>query len=328
MTFKFNNVYIGNTATITGPYESNGPLSKYFDKSYHDFYFGQRTWEQAESHILKECVDILLNKSGKTKYDIDVFLGGDLLNQLISTNYAASSLNIPYLGIYNACATSCEGLIIASMMIDSGKINNAVVGVSSHNNGAEKQFRYPVEYGGPKNKTTTFTTTGAAAILLNSTKSKLRIESGTIGRVVDLGTKDPFNMGAVMTPAAATVLYEHLRDTNREIGYYDLIITGDLGKYGKLMLKDYMVSEYNIKLKNYEDAGCIIYNEEQPVYAGGSGPACLPLVSYSYIFNKMKNGEYKRVLFIATGSLHSGTSVNQKLTIPAIAHAISVEVVE
>lgn len=328
MTLKFNNVYINNTATITGPYESNGPLSKYYDKSYQDFYFGQKTWEQAESHMIKEAVDILLNKARKTKLDIDVFIGGDLLNQLVSTNFAASSLNIPYLGIYNACATSCEGLIIASTLIETGKINNAVVGVSSHNNGAEKQFRYPVEYGGPKNKTTTFTTTGAACALLTSTKSKLKIESGTIGRVVDLGIKDVFNMGAVMAPAAATVLHDHLKDTNREIGYYDLIITGDLGKYGKLMFKDYMKSEYNITLKNYEDAGCVIYDENQPVYAGGSGPACLPLVSYSYIFDKMRQGEYRRVLFIATGSLHSGTSVNQKLTIPAIAHAVSVEVVE
>lgn len=327
MTFKYNNVYISDTATITGPYEGNGPLSKYFDKSYNDFYFNQKTWEQAESRLIEESVDLVLNKVGKTKFDIDLHISGDLLNQVAASNYAAASIGIPYLGIYNACATSCEGLIIASNMIESSQINNAIVSVSSHNNGAEKQFRYPVEYGGPKPKTCTFTTTGAASAYLTNTKSSIRIESGTIGQVVDMGIKDAFNMGAVMAPAAARTIYQHLKDTKREIGYYDLILTGDLGRYGKKMLVEYMKSEYNIHLKNYEDSACLIFDDEQPVYAGASGPACLPLVSYGLIFNKMRKKEFLRVLLVATGALHSSSMVNQKLTIPSIAHAVSVEVV-
>lgn len=329
MTFKYNNVYINDSATVTGPYESNGPLSKYFDKSYDDLYFGTKTWELAEVKLIEESIDILLNKISKTKFDINVLISGDLLNQLVATNYAASSLGIPLIGIYGACSTSVLGLIIAANMIESGQIKNAIASTSSHNNAAEKQFRYPTEYGGPKRKTTTFTATGGVSAYLSSYKKGIKVESGTLGTVVDLGITDVYHMGAVMAPAAAKTIYDHLRETKREIGYYDLILTGDLGIYGKEILKDYMLSEYNIDLKNYDDCGTIIYDvSKQPVYAGASGPACAPLVTYSYIFNKMYKREIKRVLLIATGALMNTTMVNTKNTIPAIAHAISLEVVE
>lgn len=329
MTFKYNNVYINETATITGPYESNGPLSKLFDKSYNEFYFGTKTWELAESKLIEESVDMVLNKIGKTKFDIDVHISGDLLNQITATNYAASSLGIPLIGIYSACSTSVLGLSIASNMIESNQIKNAVVSVSSHNNAAEKQFRYPVEYGGPKRKTTTFTCTGGATAYLSNSKKGIKVESTTIGSVVDLGIKDVYNMGAVMVPAAAKTIHDHLKDTKREIGYYDLVLTGDLGVYGKKILKEYIYTEYNIKLENYNDCGTIIYDvDKQPVYAGASGPVCAPLVTYSYVFDKMKKGELNRVLIVATGALMSSTLVNEKNTIPAIAHAISLEVVE
>ena len=329
MTFKYNNVYINDTATITGPYEANGPLSKYFDKSYNDLYFNTKSWELAEIKLIEESIDILLNKIGKTKFDIDVLVSGDLLNQIVATNYAASSLGIPLIGIYGACSTSVLGLIIASNMIEAKQIKNAITSTSSHNNAAEKQFRYPVEYGGPKRKTTTFTSTGGASAYLSSNKKGIKIESATLGTVVDLGVTDVYHMGAVMAPAAAKVIYDHLRETKREIGYYDLILTGDLGRYGKDILKDYMLTEYNIELKNYDDCGSMIYDiEKQPVYAGASGPACAPLVTYGYIFDKMYKKEIKRVLLVATGALMNTTMVNNKSTIPSIAHAISMEVVE
>lgn len=329
MTFKYNNVYINDTATITGPYEANGPLSKYFDKSYNDLYFNTKSWELAEIKLIEESIDILLNKVGKTKFDVDVLVSGDLLNQIVATNYAASSLGIPLIGIYCACSTSVLGLIIASNMIEAKQIKNAITSTSSHNNAAEKQFRYPVEYGGPKRKTTTFTSTGGASAYLSSNKKGIKIESATLGTVVDLGVTDVYHMGAVMAPAAAKVIYDHLRETKREIGYYDLILTGDLGRYGKDILKDYMLTEYNIELKNYGDCGSMIYDiEKQPVYAGASGPACAPLVTYGYIFDKMYKKEIKRVLLVATGALMNTTMVNNKSTIPSIAHAISMEVVE
>ena len=328
MTFKYDNVYINNASTVAGPYEQKGPLKNYYDATYDDFYSEMDTFEQAESKMIEDSVSILLSKVGKTKFDIDLFISGDLLNQLVSSNYAASNLSIPFMGVYNACATSVEGLIIASNMVESKQIKNCICAVSSHNNTAEKQFRYPVEYGGPKPKTTTFTTTGSASAYLSSNKEGIKIESGTVGKVVDLGVTDVYHMGAVMAPAAADTIITHLKDTKREIGYYDIILTGDLGVYGRDILKEYMKTEYGIELKNYNDTACMIYDtDKQPVYAGGSGPACAPLVTYSYVFNKMKKKEYARVLLVATGALHSPTMVNQKLSIPAIAHAISLEVI-
>lgn len=328
MTFKYKNVYINDTATVVGRYEKNGPLASYFDKSYNDFYFNKKTWEQAESFLIEDSVDLLLNKIAKTRFDIDLFISGDLLNQIVASNYAASNLKIPYLGIYNACASSVEGLIIASNMIDKEQISNAICSVSSHNNAAEKQFRYPVEYGGVKPKTTTFTVTGSASAYLSNIPKGIKVESGTVGTVVDMGIKDAYNMGAVMSPACADTIYQHLKDTKRDINYYDLVLSGDLGEYGKKILKEYMQVEYGIELKNYNDTACMIYDtERQSVYAGGSGPACAPLVTYAYIFDLMKKGKLKRVLLVATGALMSTTMVNEKMAIPAIAHAISLEVI-
>ena len=327
MTFYYKNVYLNETALITVPYEKKGPLVHYFDKSYDDFHFNTKTWEQAEQKIVEEAVDLLLLKSKKTKYDIDLHFGSDLSNQLASNNYAASNIKIPYIGIYSACASSVGELILASNMIESGQIKSCICTSSCHNNGAEKQFRYPVEYGGPKRKTTTFTVTGSAAALLSNQKSNIKIESSTIGTVQDLGVKDVYHMGAVMAPAAADTLYKHLKDTKRDISYYDYILTGDLGMYGKEILKDYMKIEYGIELKNYDDAACMIYADTKEAYAGGSGVACLPLVGYGYILSKMRMKDYKKVLFIATGALMNTSMTNQKLSIPSIAHLISLEVI-
>lgn len=328
MTFKYNNVYINEVSTITGPKEGEGPLSKFFDKSYSEYYMGSDTWEQAEVKMNTENIDLLLNKSNKSKKDVDIFISGDLLNQIVASSYAASTLNIPYMGIYSACATSTEGIIIASNMIEGGLINNSVVNVSSHNNASEKQFRYPVEYGGPKPVTQTFTVTGSASALISNKKSNIKVESATLGKCIDSGVKNVFDMGSVMAIAAADTIDKHLKDTKREIGYYDLILTGDLGMYGKNLLKDVLKDEYGYDTKNVDDSSCMIYDiNKQSVYAGGSGPACIALVTYSYILNLMRQGKLNRVLMVATGALMNPTMVNQKLSIPSIAHAVSLEVI-
>ena len=327
MTFKFKNVYLNATSTVTGPYEKKGPLNKYFDKSFDDLYANEKTFELAETKMLKDSIDILLNKANEKS--ADVFLSGDLLNQLVPSNLSALHLKMPYLGLYNACATSMEGLILGSTLIDSSKVKSAICEVSSNNCTAEKQFRYPNEYGASTPKVTTFTATGAASCYISKTPSEIKIESGTIGTVVDLGITDVYNMGAVMAPAAAQTLNEHLKSLKRDINYYDLIVTGDLGIFGKQILKDYVKEEYNLDLLKYNDCGIMLYNlNDQPVYAGGSGPVCCPLVSYSLILDRMKRGELNKVLIMSTGALHSPTLVNQKLSIPAICHAISLEVVK
>ncbi len=328
MTFKYNNVYITDTATVTGPYEAKGPLSKYFDYSYPNLYFGQKTWEQAESKSISDAVDILLDKVGLAKFDIDAFIAGDLLNQITASSYAGSNIPTSYIGIYAACATSTLGLAIGASMIESGVANKIICATSSHNNAAEKQYRYPVEYGGPKPKTTTFTSTGSAAALLSNKKSDIKITSATLGTVIDSTITDIYNMGAVMTPAAANTIYKHLKETGKTIDYYDLVLTGDLGIYGKKMLREFLQLEYGIVLKNYNDTGVMLYNlENQPVYAGASGPATAPLVTYGYILDQMKKGKLKKVLLVATGALMSPTMTNQKLSIPAIAHAVSLEAI-
>ena len=238
MTFKFNNVYINETATITGPYESNGPLGKYFDLCHKDLYFGERNFEEAEIHLINEAINTLLKKSKMDITSVDAFIGGDLLNQIVASNYAMMKVNKSFIGIYAACSTATLGLILGGVLIDGGFLNKVIAFTSSHNAAAEKQYRYPVEYGGPKPKTTTFTSTGGVAALLSKDAGNIKIESGTIGEVVSSRVKDVFNMGAVMAKAAADTIYKHLQDTGRDISYYDLVLTGDLGVYGMKIFRD------------------------------------------------------------------------------------------
>ena len=322
MTIKFSHSFINETATIAGPYEAGGPISKYFDKVYEDLYFGEKTWEQAEKKLILESVQMVKDKAGVSSCDL--LIGGDLLNQIVASNYSMVGDN-SFIGIYAACATSTLGLILGTIFVENNLANNVITFTSSHNNGAEKQYRYPVEYGGPKPKTTTFTSTGAASALI-SKKGEIRVESGTIGKVIDSGLINVFHMGGVMAKAAADTIVNHLKDTSRSIDYYDMVLSGDLGVYGKEILKEYLKKKYDIDLKKYNDTGVMLYDlENQPVYAGASGPACGPLVTYSYIFDMMKKKKLKRVLLVATGALMNPSMVNQKLTIPAIAHAISLE---
>lgn len=328
MTFNFDNVYVGNTSCIVGPYEKNGPLSKKYDKCYDDLYIGEKTYEDAEVRLVEESIELLLKKSRKKRTDIDIIVGGDLLNQICATSYGVKKFNIPHLGIYSACSTSTEGILITSSLIDSGKIKNGIVVVSSHNLGSEKQFRNPVEYGAPKPTSATFTTTGAASIYLTNNKTKIKVDSATVGKIYDMGQNDPNNMGAAMAVAAAETIIDHLRDKKREVNYYDLIITGDLGVYGKEILKDYLKDEYGIDLmNNYNDSGTMIYDlkNQKEVLAGGSGPACSPLVNYSYVFPLIEKKILKHVLIVATGALFSPTFIYEKQNILSISHAVSLE---
>ena len=331
MTTKYKNVYVAGVSTVVGPYEHEGPLSRRFDRFYEDLYMNEETFESAEVHLMKESIQIVLDKVNKKKEDIDVFLAGDLQNQITSACFTAKDMPTSFLGIFTACATNTEGLIIGSNMIDAKQCSNALVSVSSHNMVSERQFRNPTEYGAPKPGSATFTSTGGASCILSNKKTDIRVESSTIGRVVDMEQNDPNNMGACMAAAAADTIYRHLTDLGRDAGYYDLIVTGDLGKYGKEILKEYMQKEYKIDLsKNYNDCGVILYDTkmQKEVQAGGSGPVCSALVVYGDLIPKLKNKEIKRILYVATGALFNPTTIFQKENIVSIANAVSLEVVE
>lgn len=313
---KFKNVYINNSYSIAGMYENNGNL-KNVNRYLKDFYDNEKTIEDAEVKMQKEVLDNLINP--KT----ELIVGGDLMNQNTATNSSVINNNISFMDVYSACATFNESLIIMSTFIDSKKVKNGIVITSSHNLCSEKQFRFPVEYGALKPIYSTFTTTGSVGCILSNVPSNIKVISGTIGSVVDMGIKDANNMGAVMAPAAVKTLMEHLKYMNKTLKDYDIILTGDLGKYGYDLFKIMLKKDYGININNYIDAGAIIYNKEQEKYSGGSGPVCLPLILFN---NILQNKKYKKILFIATGSLHSPTLVNQKHSIPSIAHAVELEV--
>ena len=328
MTIYYNNVYINNTSCVTGPYEKKGPLGNYFDKSYKDLYMGEKSFEKGEIKLVKDSLNILLKKNKLDKDNIDLIVGGDLLNQITASTYGSVGIG-DFIGIYAACSSSVLGMIIISNFIEGGFINRGISLVSSHNMTSEKQFRYPTEYGAPRPLSSTFTATGAACCLLSNKKSSVRVESATLGRIVDYNQNDPNDMGRVMAPSAIDTLLRHFKDTGRDPNYYDLILTGDLGKYGVEIVKDYLDKEHNIMLSNYNDCGCLLYDleKQKDVHAGGSGPVCSALVVFSYIYNLLKKKKIKRVLFLATGALFSPLLLYQKENINSICHAISLEAV-
>ena len=328
MTEKLDNVYVEGTALVAGRLEKEGPLSNYFDKTYKNYNIDE-SLELSEVKMNKDVLKILMDKTNKKEKDIDLIVGGDLLNQLCASMYATKDLNRPCLGVFSACATSMESIIVASKFIEKKKDKKAICLTSSHNLAEEKQFRNPTEYGYTKPKTATFTSTGAAAIMLTNKKTDIKVTNYTIGTIQDLNQKDPNNMGAVMTPAAADTIYKHLTNLNIAPDYYDLILTGDLGIFGKEILKDYMKQEYNITLENYNDCGAMLYDMEKQkqITAGGSGPVCSCLVNYGYIYNMLKEKKLKKVLLVTTGALFSPTFTFQKQNILSIAHAVSLEAI-
>lgn len=330
MTFNYNNVYIKDTATIAGPYEKKGPLKSYFDRTYDDLYFGEESWELAEIKLVKDALVMIMKKTSTVKNDIDLVVGGDLLNQITASTYGACGVGKSFIGVYGACSSSVLGMIIAANFIDNNRINNAVTLVSSHNMSSEKQFRNPTEYASLKPDSATFTATGAATCFLTKEKTEVKIDCATLGKIVDYEQNDPNDMGRVMAPAAIETLKTHFDETGRSPDYYDLIVTGDLGKYGKEIVKDYMMNDYHIDLgDNYNDCGVMLYDleKQKEIKAGGSGPVCSALVSYGYIYQLIKEKKVKKVLVVATGALFSPTLLYQKENIYAIAHAISLEAV-
>lgn len=318
MTLKFDNAYIKGSYLFIGRNEYD--ISINGDERVNDYYMGKKCFELGEVEYQKRSINGLINKL-KIK-EIDLLVSGDLENQLFASYFAGRNFKSPMLGVYSACASFLEGLLVSSMLADKYKYKNIIVTTSSNNLASEKQFRFPIEYGAIRKVVNTFTASASVSSLVTCNKTNIKIESATIGKVEDIGYKDANNMGGCMTPSAAQTINDHLKDLKRDISYYDLILTGDLGIYGTNILKEYLFKEYNITLKNHLDAGSIIFKSTKNI-AGGSGPVCLPLVLFDKI---LKNKKYKKILLIGTGSLHSKLSTGLNLSIPSISHAISLEV--
>lgn len=322
-----NKPTIISTAAVGGPHEAAGPLAEDFDLLHGDLWLGQDSYEKAEKKMLEEACEMAVQKAGLQKQDIHFFLSGDLMNQIISSSFAARTLGVPYLGLYGACSSSMESLALGSLIVDSGSGRYVLCATSSHNAAAEKQYRYPTEYGSQKPPTAQWTVTGAGAALLGPIGEGLKVTSATIGRVVDMGVTDPFNMGSAMAPAAVDTITAHFRDMRITAGEYDLIATGDLGRVGHRIAGD-LLKKHGLEIpeSRFTDCGILIYSKDQPVVlAGGSGCGCSATVAYGHIFSRMKKGELKKVLIVATGALLSPLSYQQKESIPCIAHAVSIE---
>ena len=314
------------SAAVGGPFEGNGALADDFDIIHEDLWVGQDSFEKAERVILEHACLRAIKKSSVKKEDISFFISGDLMNQITSSSFTARTLGIPFLGIFGACSSSMEGLAMAAQLIESKSAKYVIASASSHNAAAEKQYRYPTEYGGQKPPTAQWTVTGAGAAVVGEGGSGPKITSATIGRVIDMGISDPFNMGAAMAPAAVDTIEAHFRDLNIDASYYDLIATGDLGKVGH-ELANSLLKQHNIEMPSniFTDCGLLIYKKDQPVFSGGSGCGCSATVTYGHFLNRMRKGELKRILIVATGALMSPISYQQKESIPCIAHAVSIE---
>ena len=325
-TIKFNNPpTIVDCASIVGPKEAQGPLSKYFDQTLEDEFWGEKTWEKAESKIIKETVNTVISKSGIPSTQIDCMFAGDLLNQCISSSFGLRELGIPFFGVFGACSTFVESLSLGAICAESFA-NNVLCATSSHFCSAEKQFRFPLELGNQRPPTSQWTVTGAGSAILSKNGNGPYITHITPGKIIDFGIKDGNNMGAAMAPSFADTLMTHLLDTGRNPSYYDAIISGDLGYIGKNIAIDILKSNgYNIK-SNYNDCGVLIFDKEsQDTHSGGSGCACCGTVFSGYLFKQLKARKIKRLLLIATGALMNSTTSQQGETIPGIAHAISIE---
>ncbi|KOO44040.1 stage V sporulation protein AD [Priestia koreensis] len=320
-----NEIYINSTGTSVGPKEADGPLAGSFDEIHDDLHCGEDNWELAERRLMNESVNTCLQKANLTYDDINIFLAGDLLNQNVTANYVARHHRIPFLCMFGACSTSMETLAVGAALVDGGFAHRIIAATSSHNATAERQFRYPTEYGGQKPNSATSTITGAGAALVSKEKGLVRIKSATIGRVTDYGIKNPFDMGSAMAPAAADTIKQHFIDMNTSPSDYDLIVTGDLSGVGSPVMKQLLKDEGYDLSDVHNDCGLMIYRPDQNVFAGGSGCGCSAVVTYGHILNEMKNGSLKRVLVVATGALLSPTMIQQKESIPTIAHGVVME---
>lgn len=319
----------GNVVSKT---EGNGPLGKHFDMVLDDDTWGEDSFEKAERKMFETAVRIALDKVKMSSDKLHCLLGGDLLNQIVTANFAARQLNVPFLGLYGACSTMAESLLVGSILIDGGFADRVACTASSHFSTAERQYRYPLEMGTTLPPTAQRTVTGCGSALLSAEAigtddpyQSIRVCAGTIGRVVDLGITDANNMGAAMAPAAADTILAHLRDTGRTPEDYDLIVTGDLGKFGSQMLLSLCKENGTDLSGKHLDCGNLIYPPEEKFHCGGSGCGCSAVTLTGYLLDKMEHGDVRRMLFMATGALLSPGSSMQGESIPGIAHALVLE---
>lgn len=315
------------SAAVGGPHEAQGPLADDFDLLHEDFWLGQDSFEKAEKKLQEQACETAIKKANMKKEDVQFLMAGDLMNQTVPSSFAARTLGVPFLGLYGACSTSMEGLALASLLVDSKFAKNVLICTSSHNAASEKQYRYPTEYGSQKPPTAQWTVTGSGAALVTDHGEGPKVTTATIGRVIDMGLTDPFNMGAAMAPAAVDTIEAHFRDLNRDPSYYDVIATGDLGRVGHRIASDLLKKHgLDIPEEIFTDCGILIYREDQPgVLAGGSGCGCAATTTFGHFLNRMRKGEIKKLLVIATGALLSPMSYQQKESIPSVAHAVSIE---
>ena len=308
--------------TIAGPKECASIIGGYVDMALTDDMFGESTFEKAECSMLSYAIDKAIENGGLTRNDIDVMLSGDLLNQIISASFAARKSGIPFLGLYSACSTMSEGIMLGAAMVNAGYARRAVAATGSHFASAERQYRYPLEQGTTRPPQSQWTVTGAGACVIGKGGDGVKIVNATIGKVIDYGVTDVNNMGAAMAPACADTLIRHFKDTSTLPEDYDLILSGDLGALGSRLLKDLCEEKgYDISV-NHVDCGEIVYKVIEDEFQGGSGAGCSAVVFNSYILSKLKDKLFKRVLFAATGALLSTTSSGQGESIPCISHAV------
>ena len=313
-------------ASVAGKKEMQGPLANSFDLIKEDPYFGQKTWEQAEKRMQQLALEKLAEKSNQKTTDFQLVLSGDLLNQCIGSSFTLRNTEIPHLGLYGACSTMAESLLLSSMIVSSGFFDNVVAMTSSHFASSERQYRFPLGYGGQRTPTAQWTVTGAGAALLRADGKGPKVTGGTIGTITDLGIKDANNMGAAMVPAALATIQAHLTDMHRSPEDYDLIVTGDLGQLGKEVLLS-LAQRQGINLGGkLTDCGTLVYDVlRQDVHSGGSGCGCSAITLCGHLLGKLKSGKLKRILFCGTGALLSPTSTQQGLPIPGVCHAVVIE---
>lgn len=314
------------TASIVGPKEGEGPLARYFDTILSDDLFGEKSYEKAECKMVKEVSSKVISKAGLSNQLIDYMLAGDLLNQIITSSFAARELSIPYFGLYGACSTMTESLSLGSMLIDGGYADNVLCVTSSHFSSAERQYRFPLELGSQRPPTAQWTVTGSGGAMLSSSGYGPYVTHITTGKVLDFGIKDANNMGAAMAPAAADTIAQHFKDTGFKPEDYDLIATGDLASVGKELTVD-LLKKVGIDISSrYIDCGLEIYDvNKQDIHAGGSGCGCSAVVFCGYLYDMLKSARINRILLVSTGALLSTTSSQQGESIPGIAHAVTIE---
>ena len=312
-------------ASIAGKKESEGPLRTYFDKTFHDNHFGQPSWEQAEKQLQQLALETLAKKAGIPKKQFDLVFSGDLLNQCIGSSFTLRNQNIPHLGLYGACSTMAESLLLASMVIGGGYADRVVAMTSSHFASSERQYRFPLAYGGQRTPTAQWTVTGAGAALVCAEGHGPMIDACTVGTVTDLGITDANNMGAAMAPAAFQTIRAHFEDMKTGPEDYDLIVTGDLGQLGKEVLMELARRDGIYLGGRITDCGTLVFdNTRQDVHSGGSGCGCSAITLCGYLLNQLQAGKLKKILFCGTGALLSPTSTQQGLPIPGVCHAVAI----